>query len=114
MQTYNKQTNIHTHTHMQHTHIHTYTHEYVYTYIHTYTHTYIHTGGKQDQYWADTAMQKLPALMDASNMLVCGEDLGMIPACVAGVLEKLVIMGLRIQRMPPPSKLIHDIIYIYI
>jgi len=59
--------------------------------------------GKQDQYWADEAMMKLPPLLDASSMLVCGEDLGMIPACVAGVLDKLGIMGLRIQRMPPPS-----------
>lgn len=60
--------------------------------------------GRQDQYWADTAMKKLPALLDASRMLVCGEDLGMIPACVAGVLEKLVIMGLKIQRMPSPGE----------
>lgn len=59
--------------------------------------------GKQDLFWADQAMMKLPQIMDASKMLVCGEDLGMIPDCVAGVLEKLVIMGLKIQRMPPPS-----------
>jgi 4-alpha-glucanotransferase len=58
---------------------------------------------RQDQFWAEQAMRKLPPLLDASKMLVCGEDLGMIPACVAGVLDKLVIMGLRIQRMPPPS-----------
>lgn len=33
-------------------------------------------------------------------MLVCGEDLGMIPACVHPVMEELGIIGLRIQRMP--------------
>ena len=60
--------------------------------------------GRQDQYWADTAMEKLPPLMDASSMMVCGEDLGMIPACVKGVLEGLVIMGLKIQRMPAPGE----------
>ena len=60
--------------------------------------------GRQDQYWADTAMDKLPPLLDASNMMVCGEDLGMIPACVKGVLENLVIMGLKIQRMPAPGE----------
>jgi len=60
--------------------------------------------GRQDQYWADTAMDKLPPLLDSSNMMVCGEDLGMIPACVKGVLEGLVIMGLKIQRMPAPGE----------
>lgn len=60
--------------------------------------------GRQDQYWADTAMKKLPPLLDSSDMLVCGEDLGMIPACVKGVLEQLVIMGLKIQRMPAPGE----------
>ncbi|KAJ1469767.1 hypothetical protein T484DRAFT_1850456, partial [Baffinella frigidus] len=28
----------------------------------------------------------------------------MIPACVKGVLEQLVIMGLKIQRMPAPGE----------
>jgi len=60
--------------------------------------------GRQDQYWADAAMLKLPPLLDASRMMVCGEDLGMIPACVKGVLEQLVIMGLKIQRMPAPGE----------
>lgn len=49
-------------------------------------------------------MSKLPPLLDASSMMVCGEDLGMIPACVKGVLEGLVIMGLKIQRMPAPGE----------
>jgi 4-alpha-glucanotransferase len=39
-------------------------------------------------------------LLDASNMLVCGEDLGLVPACAAGVLRSLGILGLRVQRMP--------------
>lgn len=38
--------------------------------------------------------------MQCSNMLVCGEDLGMVPHCVPPSLEKLGIIGLRIQRMP--------------
>lgn len=58
---------------------------------------------RQEQFWADQSMRKLPAILDASRMLVCGEDLGMVPACVAGVLDKLGIMGLRIQRMPPDN-----------
>lgn len=31
-------------------------------------------------------------------MLVCGEDLGMVPKCVPPVLELIGILGLRIQR----------------
>ena len=45
-------------------------------------------------------MQTLPMLQEASDMLVCGEDLGMIPACVHPIMEELGLIGLRIQRMP--------------
>lgn len=45
-------------------------------------------------------MKKLPMLKSASNMLVCAEDLGMIPACVPDVIEETSIIGLRVQRMP--------------
>lgn len=34
------------------------------------------------------------------GMLPCAEDLGMVPASVKGVLEKLNILSLEIQRMP--------------
>jgi 4-alpha-glucanotransferase len=34
-------------------------------------------------------------------MLICGEDLGLVPACVPGVLRDLGVLSLRIQRMPP-------------
>jgi 4-alpha-glucanotransferase len=37
-------------------------------------------------------------------MLLCGEDLGMVPACVPGVLKELGILSLEIQRMPKSSK----------
>ena len=45
-------------------------------------------------------MKKLPALIDATDMLVCGEDLGMIPACVPDVMSQLRILSLELQRMP--------------
>ena len=45
-------------------------------------------------------MAKLPSLINATDMLVCGEDLGMIPASVPEVMDKLRIMGLEVQRMP--------------
>jgi len=40
----------------------------------------------------------------ASDMFVCGEDLGMLPECIFPVMSKLSILGLRIQRMPPDSQ----------
>jgi len=55
---------------------------------------------RQDGFWRGQAMTKLPVLKSASDMLICGEDLGMIPECVAPVMEELCILGLRIQRMP--------------
>lgn len=33
-------------------------------------------------------------------MLVCGEDLGMVPDCVPWVMNQLQILSLEIQRMP--------------
>ena len=45
-------------------------------------------------------MSKLPALIEATDMLVCGEDLGMIPACVPEVMDRLRIIALEVQRMP--------------
>ena len=39
-------------------------------------------------------------------MLVCGEDLGMVPDCVPGVMKTLAILSLEIQRMPKdPARL---------
>ena len=34
-------------------------------------------------------------LMRATDMLVCGEDLGMIPACVPPVMQQLGLVGAR-------------------
>ena len=44
-------------------------------------------------------MKKLPALKDATNMLICGEDLGMVPHSVPEVMNRLGILSLEIQRM---------------
>lgn len=40
-------------------------------------------------------------LQYSTNMLVCGEDLGMIPSCVPGVMNELGIMSLKVQRYVP-------------
>jgi len=55
-------------------------------------------------------MLKLPMMKNATDMLVIGEDLGMIPACVPDVMNALSIIGMRIQRMPVSKTLIDRII----
>lgn len=55
---------------------------------------------RHNDFWKEQAMKKLPALLKATNMLVCGEDLGMIPECVPHVMKDLFILSLEIERMP--------------
>ena len=55
---------------------------------------------RNNEFWKDKAMMKLPALLDSTGMLACGEDLGMIPATVPQVMADLRILSLEIQRMP--------------
>lgn len=55
---------------------------------------------RHDDYWRGEAMRKLPPLLSATRMLVCGEDLGMIPHCVPQVMNDLQILSLEVQRMP--------------
>ncbi|GJP48467.1 hypothetical protein CLOM_g7745, partial [Closterium sp. NIES-68] len=54
---------------------------------------------RQESLWRSNALKTLPVLMNASDMLACGEDLGLVPACVPPVLAELGLLGLRIQRM---------------
>jgi len=55
---------------------------------------------RHDDFWKSQAMLILPALMNATDMLICGEDLGMVPDCVPIVMHDLGILSLEIQRMP--------------
>jgi 4-alpha-glucanotransferase len=55
---------------------------------------------RHTSFWKDSAMRKLPTLIGATKMLCCGEDLGMVPACVPDVMHELQILSLEIQRMP--------------
>jgi len=55
---------------------------------------------RQDGFWMQQALQKLPALKRVTNMLICGEDLGLVPACVPDVMKGLGLLSLEIQRMP--------------
>jgi 4-alpha-glucanotransferase len=58
---------------------------------------------RQDDFWRKQAMQKLPELRRSTKMLICGEDLGMVPHCVPDVMNQLGILSLEIQRMPKDS-----------
>jgi 4-alpha-glucanotransferase len=60
---------------------------------------------RQEQFWRDQAMAKLPSIVESTDMLVCGEDLGMVPDCVPGVMQELNILSLEIQRMPKQRNL---------
>ena len=55
---------------------------------------------RNNQFWYTEAMKKLPKLVQATRMLVCAEDLGMVPDCVPWVMNELRILSLEIQSMP--------------
>lgn len=55
---------------------------------------------RHNDFWAAQALNRLPALLNSTSMLACAEDLGMIPDCVAGVLNSLQVATLEVQRMP--------------
>lgn len=59
---------------------------------------------RHNDFWYGKAMWKLPPLIEATDMLTCAEDLGMIPNCVPAVLSNLEILTLEIQRMPKDPK----------
>ncbi|MEM9919134.1 MAG: 4-alpha-glucanotransferase [Bacteroidota bacterium] len=65
---------------------------------------------RQEAFWKNQAMVKLPAISQATNMLICGEDLGMVPACVPGVMRDLGLLSLEIQRMSknPATEFLQD------
>ena len=54
---------------------------------------------RNNQFWYDEAMKKLPVLVQATRMLVCAEDLGMVPDCVSWVMNELRVLSLEIQSM---------------
>jgi 4-alpha-glucanotransferase len=55
---------------------------------------------RNNQFWYQEAMKKLPKLVQATRMLVCAEDLGMVPDCVPWVMDELKILSLELQNMP--------------
>ena len=55
---------------------------------------------RNNQFWYEEAMQKLPKLVRATRMLCCAEDLGMVPASVQWVMDELGILSLELESMP--------------
>lgn len=54
---------------------------------------------RNDAFWRRNAMRKLPELLRETGMLACGEDLGMVPDCVNGVMAELRILSLEMAMM---------------
>ena len=51
-------------------------------------------------FWGHQALKRLPAILNGCRMLICAEDLGMLPDCVEPVLDQLRILTLEVQQMP--------------
>ena len=54
-------------------------------------------------FWGSEAIRRLTDVFGQTRMLCCAEDLGMLPDCVAPVLDSLRILTLEIQSMPKQS-----------
>ena len=55
---------------------------------------------RHNNFWKEQGYKRLTPLISSTDMLVCGEDLGMIPQSVPEVMHKLQIFSLEIERMP--------------
>ncbi len=55
---------------------------------------------RHTMFWFREGIRKLTPLLLSTQMTACGEDLGMIPACVPWVMKNLQVLSLEIQRMP--------------
>lgn len=55
---------------------------------------------RHNEFWKNIALRHLSPMVEGTKMLVCGEDLGMIPQSVPEVMKRLQILSLEIERMP--------------
>jgi 4-alpha-glucanotransferase len=55
---------------------------------------------RQNEFWKIKGMEKLSPLKLSTEMLIFGEDLGMVPECVPVVMKQLGILSLEVERMP--------------
>ena len=54
---------------------------------------------RHNEFWRRNAERKLPEILGATGMLACGEDLGMVPDCVPGVMDREKILSLKMRGM---------------
>lgn len=65
---------------------------------------------RNNHFWKEKAFEKLPALITSTDMLACGEDLGMVPTTVPEVMNELKILSLAVERMPSdPSQFVQNL-----
>ena len=57
----------------------------------------------QNELWYKEAQGKLDAIQQSTDMLICAEDLGMVPDIAEEVLKAREILLLQVQRMPKSS-----------
>jgi len=57
----------------------------------------------QNECWRNSANEKLSAIRKTTNLMICAEDLGMVPDMVEEVLQSNEMLALQIQRMPKRS-----------
>ncbi len=55
---------------------------------------------RHNAFWAVEADRRLGRMLAETRMLVCAEDLGLLPSCVSQVLDSHRILTLEIQSMP--------------
>ena len=58
----------------------------------------------QNELWEYQGTATLKMLTTATKMLLCAEDLGMVPAFTEKVLQNLNILSLQVQQMPKKSE----------
>ena len=58
----------------------------------------------QNELWFREAQPKLDLIQQSTNMMICAEDLGMVPGIVEETLKAKEILSLQVQRMSKNSK----------
>ena len=53
---------------------------------------------RQQDFWAANGRKLLTMMYEETDMLVCAEDLGVVPDCVPKTLAEMGILGLKIER----------------
>lgn len=59
---------------------------------------------RQNTLWQKIALERLPIVQRATNMLVCGEDLGVVLTSTSYAMQQLAILSLQVQRMPKDAQ----------